>query len=364
MAREVTDVTRTLIESGDGGYDVTWVADLMYDESRRLANVPITNPSFAWDGGALIVGSGSCRVIWNDDHGETMIPRQIGDWFSPFGAELQVDVLITAGSHEERIPMGRFPLDGVPSSVESSFEWQGRTIHVGEAFDLTLKDRMLRVSRDPFPVPTAPRSNSAWKEATTITGFPVIRNLPDATVPKSVTYDDDRGKALSELFDLMDAWPMLNSSGVLTARPKAWPAPVGALTGVVSAPRSLESDRTYNRVVVEGKSPAGAAIYGIAEITQGFLRVKNRDGSRSPFGVATYRYSSDFLTSKAQCVAYARSLLPRVSQIRGVTREVTEPFNPIREVGDVLTFEGGLVRITKLSHSAALTQMTVEVPDE
>ena len=54
--------------------------------------------------------------------------------------------------------------------------------------------------------------------------------------------------------------------------------------------------------------------------------MRNPDDSVSPFGGATYRYSSEFFTTFAQCDAYALELLPRVSRIRGVTRDVTEPF--------------------------------------
>lgn len=362
MARAVQDVTRRLI--ADGGFDRVWAADLLYDGARRMANVPIADPSFSWDGGAQIVGSGSCRVVWNDDHATTMIPRRIGDWFAPFGAELQVDLIVSSGSHAERVPMGRFVLESVPNARESEFLWRDQTLYVGESFGLSLKDPMIRVARDKFPFPTSPRSTSAWAEAQAITGMPIIRNVPDATVPTTVTYDDDRAKSLGELFDLMGAWPALTPAGVLTARPKAWGSPVGDLTGVVSAPRTLTAERTYNRVVVKGKSPAGDPIYGIAEITEGFLRVRNADGSRSPFGVATYEYASDFLTTEAMCLAYARELLPRVSKVRGVVRDVEMTLNPLWEVGDVLRFDGGIVRVASISHSEAITKMTVEVPDD
>lgn len=361
--RTIQDRTEALIR--EGGFERVWVADLIYDGDRRLSNVPISDPSLSWDGTAQIVGSGSCRVVWNDDFAQSYIPREIGDWFSPFGAELQIDLLIGSGADAERLQMGRFVIDSVPEAEESAFRWHGRTLHVGESFGLALKDRMLRIVRDPFPFPTAPRQTSAWAEIQNITGFPVIQNVSDATIPTTITHDENRAAALSEMFDLLNAWPALTPAGVLTARTKAWPAAVDTLDGaVVSAPRTLESDKTYNRVVVEGKSPSGDPVYGVAEVTEGFLRVRNADGSRSPFGVATYRYQSDYLTTSSQCDAYARQLLPRVSRIRSVLRDVTERFNPLREVGDVLTFEGGLVRVQKISHSGALTQMVVEVSDD
>lgn len=362
--RSVSDTARMLIESA--AFTRQWVFDLMYDGQRRLENVPIASDGFEpdWAGGQFVTGSASARIVWADHSARSIIPRQIGDWFSPFGAELQVDCVIRAGQFAERIPIGRYVVEAVPDAVESNLLFQGRLIHPGESFTVTMKDPLMRVQRDEFPYPTAPVSTSAWDEIQRITGLPVIRNVTDAAVPLSMAYTDGRDEVLSKLFDLMGAWPHMDSSGALTARPKAWPAPVDEIRGVVSAPISLASDKTYNRVVVEGKDPEGDPIYAVREVSDGFLRVRNLDGSVSPFGGATYRYSSDFLTTQAQCDEYARDLLPRVSRVRGVTRDVTEPFNPLREVGDVLTFRDGLVRVRDIAHRGAQTHLVVEVPDQ
>jgi hypothetical protein len=226
-----------------------------------------------------------------------------------------------------------------------------------------LKDRLVKVERDEFPFPTAPKSTSAWREVQEITGFPIVRSVPDAAVTSAVAYEGEKRAALNKLFDLMGAWPQLDPGGVLTGLPKAWGAPVGDIRGVVSAPYSLSAVETYNMVIVEGKSPDGDPIYATADVSEGFLRVRNGDGSVSPFGQKPYRYSSEFLTTYPQCAAYARDLLLRVSKVRGVRRDVTEPFNPLREVGDVLRFDGGLVRVQKITHSGAETSLVVEVPD-
>lgn len=358
--REASSQTRALV--ADGTPARVWVADLMYDGERRIPGVPISNPDLAWDAGAFVVGSGNVRIVWSDDHGTSMIPKQIGDWFSPFGAELQIDCIVGVGVFAERVPQGRFLIESVPETTGAGLPFQGRTINVGESFKVNLKDQLLRVQRDDFPVPSGSQSTSAWQEIQSVTGLPVIRNLPDATIPLTA-YADGRDAVLSKLFDALGAWPHPHPSGALTARPKAWPDPVDEVRGVVSAPLTLASDKTYNRVVVEGKAPSGEPIYALQEITEGFLRARNGDGSVSPFGGATYRYQSDFLTTFEQCDAYARALLPRVSRIRGVTRDITEPFNPLREVGDVLKFGDGVVRVKQLSHPGATTHMVVEVPD-
>lgn len=365
--RAVADETRELIldpSRDGGGFEVLWVTDLMYDGDRRLKDAPIQDPGFLWDRSRFVAGSGSVEIVWADDFGSSMIPRQIGDWFSPYGAELQVDVLIRAGRYEDRIPMGRFMIDSVPDAADRRTLFQGARIAAGESFGLELVDRLAKVNRDEFRVPTSAASTSAWAEIQSITGLPVLRNVSDAAVPASLTYEGDKSTIVNQLFDLLGAWPQLTPDGTLTALTKAWGDPVDEIRGVVSAPVRMSHTATYNVVVVEGKAPDGSPIYATAEVTEGFLRVRNVDGSASPFGSKVYRYASQFLTTFEQCAAYASELLQRVAKRRGVTRTVVEPFNPLRETGDVLIFDGGLVRVSRISHGRASTTLEVEVPDE
>lgn len=366
--KSVSPTTRQLIEDladgRGGGLQAVYAADLMYDGERRLHGLTIDQPGLTWDASRFVAASGPIEVVWSDDFGGSMIPRQIGDWFSPFGAELQIDLLISAGQYQDRIPMGRFVIEEVPDAEDQRMLFEKRMITPGERFTLQLSDRLAKVNRDEFPFPRRARSTSAWQEIQEITGFPIIRSVPDATVPASVAYEGEKSAVLNRLFDLMEAWPHLTPDGVLTAIPKAWPAPVDEIRGVVSAPVSMTSERTYNRVVVEGKSPEGDPIYATAEIREGFLRVRNGDGGESPFGEKTYRYASEFLTTRDQCGRYAGTLLQRVSRLRGVVRTIVEPLNPLREIGDVLLDQdGGLVRVKQITHRGAQTELVVEVPD-
>lgn len=361
--RNASETLRQVI--ADGGFNTRWVFDLMCNNDRQLADVEVESPSLSWDGGRFVVPSGQVRVVWSDDHARSIIPRQIGDMFSPFGAEMQVDCLITAGTFQERVPQARLVVSEIPNATEARLLWEGRLIHPGEAFTVNLTGRLAKTQRDDFPFPTAPRSGSTWTEAQALTGMRVIRNVADGTVPSGTAYEGSREDALKAIFDAMDAWPNEDSSGALVARSKTWGAPVDELRNVVAAPPSLTSSYTYNRVVVVGKSPDGDPLYGVREVTDGFLRVRNSDGSQSPFGGATYRRADNLgvLNTQSKVDAYAADLLPRVARIRSVTRDVTEPFNPLREVGDVLSGQLGLVRVLKVSHERGVTRLVVEVPD-
>lgn len=371
--RDVSQKLRDLLDSGV--FAVEWVADLYYGGDPKAQNVPLVNPRMSWDTSAQVQGSGSCQVLWDDLFGQSIVPREIGDLFSPFGAELQVDVVVSAGEFRERVPMGRFVLDSVPSGVEYALANPrgGVPVVVESTVDLDLADYFLRIARDEFPFPTSPKSTSMWDEAQRLTGLPVVRSIDDRTLPTNITYEQDRLEALGKAFGPSNAWPTLTPSGALTALSKTWPAPVGRLELVVDAPLVMRSENVYNRVVVEGKNPDpnGPPLIAVAEINDGYLRTKNADGTRSPFGGSTYNYKSDFLESQAMCQATADEMLPRVSRIRSVTRKVTIPFNPLYEGGDVLVLvdpfrqgEESLVRVRSIDHSGDETVLDVEVSDE
>ncbi|WP_439593885.1 hypothetical protein [Microbacterium sp.] len=361
--REASTPARDLLTSGRGGFRRQVVADLIYDDERRLQDLKILTPRLRWDGTAQVAGSADCTVVVADPFGRSMMPSQIGDMFSPFGAELQIDMIITAGRLVERIPMGRFIVDGVAGATHRQMDRAvgGLPVTTGERIPLRLRDTLARVQRDRFAFPTSPTTASMWGEVQALTGMPVIRNTNDATIPLTITHNDNKLNALDELLALVDAVPHLTATGALTSRPKTWPSAIDEFRGVASAPLVMEADETFNRVVVEGKSPAGVAIYGIAEISTGYLRVWNSDGSRSPFGAATHTYRSDVLTTVSQCKALAASMLPRMSKLRSVTREVVEPLNPLREIGDVVLLEGGETRIQSIEHDSSTTRSVVEV---
>lgn len=357
-----------------GSFNAEWVADAYYDGERRIANLPIADPKFDDNASSLVQGTGSCTVLWTPDFAESLSPAVADDALAPFGSEVSVAVLITVGSFTERVQMGWYRIDDVPSAEDQFTRLGGRDIVIGSRVELSLQDRFRKVQKDRFDVPGSPPSRlSVLTEAQRITNLQIVREVPDATIPSSFAYEEERLDPLYDLLEFADAVPYMRPDGTLGQRPIAWGAPVDTLTDgddgtLVELKRAMSSDKVYNRVAVRSSATDGAAqILASAEITTGPLRARNADGSPSPYGRVTYYYSSDLITSRAQAQKYADQMLPRVSSLRVTQREVVELFNPLRQTGDVVTVRSSREaaftgRVTAISRTDGATQtVTLEV---
>jgi hypothetical protein len=358
-----------------GSFDMQWVADVYYDGERRLENVPITDPRFDDDGGSLVQGTGSCTVIWTPDFAESLSPQRADDTLAPFGAELSVAVIITVGNFTDRVQMGWYRIDDVPDAEDTMLEHADQSVIVGSRVELSLQDRFRRVQKDRFDVPGSPPSRaSVLTEAQRITGLQIVREVTDSTIPRGFAYEEERLDPLYDLLEFADAVPYMRPDGTLGQRPIDWTPSVDTITdgndgSLVSLKRSMSSATVYNRIAVRSSANDGDAqqILGSAEITTGPLRARNADGSPSPYGRVTYYYSSDLITTGVQARDYAIKNLPRVSSLRVSERPMVELFNPLRQVGDVVTIRSSLepefrARVKKISRSDGATQsVTLEV---
>lgn len=329
-----------------GSFDHHWVADLHYNGERRLRDVPLTDVSFSEDADAKVQQSGSCTIVWADDFGLSATPRDIMDWFAPFGAQLHVFSMLTVGSYTQRIEYGQFEITDVPSAYDETMEFRGQYITTGSRVQLELKELLARVHEETFDVPTAPLSlTSAWDEVGRMTGLPLLRTVNDAAIPRTVMYEDRKLDALYELMDVvLDAVPHMTAAGALSARPNVVGSPVATLRRgdggcVVEVGSEMSAAKVYNRVVVRATSSEQERVLAVAEVTDGPLRVRNPDGGVSPFGERTFYQSSEYVTSGAPAQAWADSTLPNVSTLRARRVPVVETFNPLRERGDVVMVE-------------------------
>lgn len=372
MREHSADLTDVLAH---GSFDREWVADVYYDGARRIANVSLTDTSLSDDADSLVQQTGSCTVVWTPDFAESLSPKLADDSLAPFGSELSVAVIIRAGTFTERVQMGWYRIEDVPSAADQFVSFGDQLLPIGSKVELTLQDRMRRVQRDRIDVPGSPPSRtSVLNEAQRLTGLQIVREVADTSIPKSFAYEEERLDPLYDLLEFADAVPYMRPDGTLGQRPIGWGPVVDVLTDgvdgtLVSVGYSMSSDKVYNRVAVRSSSTGDdkQQVLGSAQITDGPLRAVNADGSPSPYGRVTYYYSSDYITSKQQANQYARQLLPRVSALRVAERPVVEAFNPLRQVGDVLEVrqtgqESFLGRVSTIRRGMDATQqLTLEV---
>lgn len=354
-----------------GAFDHHWAADLIYDGEVRLSNVPITGVRFRENGDAKVQHTGGCRIVWADTFGRAMSPRMVTDAFAPFGAQLRVYSNIAAGPFLQRVQFGVFDITDVPSAYDNDMVFRGVVVSAGSVIDLDLAEPLAGVQQETFDIPTPPSQLlSAWNEAGVVSGLQLSRTIADAPITRSIMYPDSKLDALYELFDvILDAIPHMTADGTLAARPNAWPAPVHTLRRggqIVRVGAAMSADQVYNRVVVRATSGDQKSVLGVAEVTDGPLRVRNPDGSRSPYRARTFYQSSEFVTTTAQAQAWANATLPQVSRLRTQVIPVTMTFDPRIERGDVLVLErltGDMtVRVRSIERSTRGTQtLMVEV---
>lgn len=330
-----------------GAVDFYYIADVYYDNVRVLQNLPITTPQFTDTASSLIQSSGSFTVTYQGDFANTVAPRQVGDALSPFGSIVEISAMVTCGPGvQERVRLGRYEIADTPSIVTQPWLFNTALLTKGDVIQVTLQDLFAGTQRDEFDVPGSPASlASGYAEIQRLTGFPLTRTVPDGTIPASVAYQQDRLQAVYDIANqALDAVPYITPDGTVSMRPNVWPAVVDTLKGgdggsLVSVDRAMSNGSVYNKVVVRSYTGGGGAVLASAEITDGRLRTQNADGSRSPYGRAPYFYSSQYVTNTAQGQAYANTWLPRVSKLRSVQVVLTELFNPLRELGDVLNVQ-------------------------
>jgi len=351
-----------------------WVADVIMNGQRVLQDLPCTAPDFTDDESQLVQSTGSLTFVYQDDFARSIAPETIGDVLSPFGTQVWVYVLVQDGpAFAERVLMGQYLVDETPTISSTKMLLLGNPITVGDTIEVTLSDLFYGVQVDRFYTPGSPvATGSCWTEVQRLTSLPVTRpaDVPDAAVSSQVAYQEDRLQAVYDLANYsLDAVPFITPDGTLSMRPNVWPDPVDVLTdgpdgNLQSVERGMNAEQVYNAIAVRSyDSTDGSAILASGEILTGPLRAREPDGSLSPFRRRLKFYSSQFITTKAQAQAYVNTWLPRVSKLTGVEHTLTETFNPLRQVGDVITVhEIGVApyqgRVSSIRRTDAATQQT------
>lgn len=328
-----------------GGYARHRVADLYYGTDRRKANIPIQDLKLTWNAAQQIQGSGSCRVVWQTEFAESVVPKRLDSWLAPFGASLYIRDVFELGTTRWEVPLGWFDITDVPSARESRVMWGAQPITVGSNVELQLQDRMERTKRHRFDVPTPPADlSSAINEAARITGFPVTRTIavPDKPVTRTIVYPEDRLDALYELCKVvLDAVPYMAPDGSLSFRPRAWTDPVDDLVfgpggTIVDIDWSMSPANAHNLVTVRAQGGDDAEVLYRDYLTSGPLRAFNPDGTEGPWGVTDLRLTSQLIETRAQAGEWGRRELRLLEQVAAKGVRIELAYNSLLEVGDVV----------------------------
>jgi hypothetical protein len=163
----------------------------------------------------------------------------------------------------------------------------------------------------------------------------------DRAVPAGLNWDTDRIGALSSL---LDAWPadaLMNEQGYLEVMPDVTPTvAVRSFTNarggtLVTASGSSTRDGGFNVVVATGYATDGGEVRGIAYVTSGPWAYDV--GSANPLPVP-FGYSSPLLTTAAQCLAAAKTVLRRKMREAVLrTFQVTAVPDPTIQLGDAVS---------------------------
>ncbi|TIH33674.1 hypothetical protein D4765_14420 [Subtercola vilae] len=282
-------------------------------------------------------------VVYQGDFADSIAPQNIGDILSPFGTVLSLSVIVSAGpGFSERVMLGQFLISDTPNIVTEAFLFNTAILTRGDSIDLSFTDYFGAVSDDKFDVPGSPPDlSSVWNEIQRLTGLPITRTITDGTIPASVAYQQEKLQAVYDLATVLDATAYMTSAGTVSMRPNTWPAPVDTISGgdgtLIAVVRGMSNASVRNKLVVRSYAGNGQSVLSSGEITDGPLRTRNSDGTVSPYRSRPQFYSSQFIVTSDQADAFVQNNLSRVSVLRSVKVVVTETFNPLRQVGDVVT---------------------------
>lgn len=347
-----------------GSAKTAYVADLVVDGQIVLPNYGLEQGELVSDTTAKIVTQGNATFNYSDELGQTIVPSEMTSWLSPFASFLDISYRVSVGTQSEKVLRGRMKITGVSDPQERNIAFQDRLLTVGSSVRLKLKDLFHTTDRERFTAPSGPRDlSSTWKEMGRLTGLPLHRTVPDKSITRQVTYDENRLDAVIDLASILDGTPYVDPLGALAIAPNAWGDPVASLVtgsrGTVSRvdPDDLSDDRVYNQVVVRSWDDQQATVLATSEVTAGPLRYGG------PFGRVPYFASAQYITTEAQAKAYAASMLPKVSALPALTYSIQHMPDPRLEVWDVVSFEyrGRMLdgRIQKITLPGTGLQTTV-----
>lgn len=350
-----------------GGFSRELVADVYYGGTRLLQDIPVDDWSLAGDYDARIKTSAKARIVYQGDFAESYTPREATDALAAFGQELHLFMVISLGDFVERMRVGIYRIDDVPSARDRVARIDGRKLTVGSVVDLDLVDRSDTCDTLTRSLEQPRSLTSAWAEIVRMSRLQVTRTVPDKAIPNSIVYSRNRLDAVQQLAGLLGGRAFMLSDGTLGVSPDAAGDPTikyrrGEPDGtIIGDEYSMSSRAIANCVFGDFEDENGNGIHAEATINSGPLRV---DG---PFGERAVEYPGDqkqFIRTVDAANTAVRNHLAKVSRRGPFEIPVTLVPDPRLEIGDIVTLdrEDGIVtgRVVSYSHPRrGAMQMTV-----
>lgn len=319
-----------------GGYNLSYVADVIVDGVRVLQNAPLSNVDVRWSADQKVRGTGRCVFNFTSEIGESIVPSDITSWFTPYATVLNLSARVTIGSFSENVLLGPLKIIRVTDPQDSRKPFQGASISIGSSVGLQLADLFRVTDKERFPAPFGPTDlSSVWDEIGRLTNLPLFRNAPDTEIPSSVTYKENRLDAVFDLAKVLGGQPFVDEFGRVAIEVNEWADPSPELGDMVieRLPADLTDDGIYNEVVVRAFQSSDGTILARKQLVDGPLRYGGT------FGRVPFFASSQYVTTVEQAEAYAESELARVSQQPALQFALDVVPDPRRQVGDVVPFD-------------------------
>lgn len=340
--RHFSDDFSSIVTTGSFTRELT--ADAYLGGKRTLENIPVDDWNLAGDYDANIKNTATARIIYQDDFAKSYTPREASDALAAFGQELHLFMTVSAGDFSERIRVGIFRIDEVPSAYDRKVMHENRELTIGSVIDLDLVDRFATVNWPTRTLDAPAALGSAWSEIVRVSRLQVTRTVPDKSIPNSIVYPRNRLSTVQQLAGVLGGRAMMLSDGTLGVIPDEYSTPDLTLTTgepagtIVGTGYSMRSREIANAVYGDFEAEDGTPIHAEAAITVGDL------STLGPFGERPVEYPGDqkaFIRTQRAADTAVQNHLAKVSRRGPVEIPVTLVPDPRIEIGDVLEVSNG-----------------------
>lgn len=344
-------VSSNFLAAVKGSNTPIFYADLWRD-SVLVTSLNVVDGSVRYDSTSNVQGTASLTVM---DVDGTLTPTSMGSTFTPFGAQINIRAGFKIGQTVETVSLGWFVIWDMTIDEtwkEYSTGVVSKLVRKGTKIELSLKDLTQQIADYKFLSPTVPKKANAWLEIASLCSGIVSTQDPGytpITIPKKLTYGEDRFEAIKALAAVHAAEPVLLPNGKLTlklaneTKTSANTAPAfGWNVNLTDFKKSLSRDGVYNVVVARGKDANGNNLVQYATLNDGPTRWNG------PFGTRPVFYDTELINTSSALLAFATSKLNSLATQNTQNIPVTALPNPAIQLGDYadLTIQGSTNAIT------------------